>query len=378
MTRHFRDLLLYGRAMQLVNGVALIGRLARSALDLKVDCYVSAPARELVVKDGRVVGVKIDSDAGEQTLLASRAVLLAAGGFAHDVSRRQRYFARTPTGHEHWPLPPPSTTGDGLNMAEAVGAGVAEDLYSGAAWAPVSLVPQGKGRFGHFPHIIERAKPGVIGVLADGKRFVNEAGGYFDYVDAMIRKVPAGEEVASWLVCSHRFQRRYGLGISRPFPLSFRHWIRRGYLKSGHTIEKLASRCGIDPQGLKQTITEYNQHASKGEDPLFGRGSTPYNCKNGDPSQLPNPCVATIDQGPFYAVKVVPGSFGTFVGLKTNGRAQVLRDNGDIIDGLYAAGCDMASIMGGKYPAGGINLGPAMTFGYIAAMHAAGQNLKEE
>ena len=125
-------------------------------------------------------------------------------------------------------------------------------------------------------------------------------------------------------------------------------------------------------------MAEYNLYALKGEDPAFSRGSTLYNRYQGDPSNKPNPCVAPIEQGPFYAVKVMPGSFGTFAGLKTDGSARVLGAGGAPIPGLYAAGTDMASVMGGHYPAGGINLGPAMTFGYIAGRHAAGATGHED
>ena len=371
--RHLYDLARYGRAMQLVNGVALTGRLAKSAASLGVEMWVSSPAKQLVKKGERVIGLVVGTPEGDITIRAAQGVVLAAGGFPWDVSRRKTLFPKTPTGEEHWPLPPSSASGDGLRLGEAVGGVVDTTLYSPVAWAPVSLVPYKDGHVGHFPHIIDRAKPGVIGVLKNGQRFVNEAGGYFDYVDAMVKTVPEGEEVCSWLVCTHRFQRRYGLGISRPAPLPFKHWVKNGYLKSAKTLEALAAECGIDPRALKQTVDEYNHQARQGEDPAFGRGSTPYNRKNGDPANKPNPCVAPLEQGPFYAVKVLPGSFGTFAGLKTNEYAQVLNTANQPIDGLYAAGSDMASIMGGFYPAGGINLGPAMTFGYIAGLHAANQ-----
>jgi succinate dehydrogenase/fumarate reductase flavoprotein subunit len=167
------------------------------------------------------------------------------------------------------------------------------------------------------------------------------------------------------------FQRRYGLGITRPTPLPVEPYIRSGYIKSGRTLAELARACAIDPAGLERTVSDYNTHARNGEDPAFHRGSTLYNRIQGDPQQQPNPCVAPIEDGPFYAVKVVPGSFGTFAGLRTDPDARVLDAEGVPVPGLYAAGTDMASVMGGHYPAGGINLGPAMTFGYIAGLQAA-------
>jgi len=369
--RHLFDLAWHGRAMQLRNGVALVARLAKSADDLDVLLWESAPVRRLSMQGSRVCGAVVQTARGEVVIHARKAVMLATGGFANDIERRRTLFARTPTGHEHLALPPQGVEGDGLRLGERAGGEVATELASAAAWCPVSRVPYPDGSVGHFPHIIERAKPGIIGVLANGKRFVNEADGYYDYVKAMVEHAP-GSEVASWLICSHRFQRRYGLGISRPFPLPIKPHLDSGYLKVGDTLEALASACGIDPQGLRRTVDDFNRHARLGQDPAFGRGGSAYNRKQGDALHQPNPCVAPIEQGPFYAVKVEAGSFGTFAGLKTNEHAQVLDRQGLPIAGLYAAGSDMASIMGGHYPAGGINLGPAATFGYIAARHMAG------
>ena len=370
--RHLIDLALHGRALQLVNGVALVARLAKSAEDLGVLLWESAPVTSLTQDEAGVTGAVVKTARGDIRIRARKAVVLAAGGFANDIERRKALFPRTPTGHEHLALPPLGVNGDGLTLGESAGGQINSDLHSTVAWAPVSRVTHSDGSIGHFPHIIERAKPGIIGVLSNGQRFVNEANGYYDYVTAMVEQAPAGEPVASWLICTHDFQRRYGLGISRPFPIPVGPFIQSGYLKSAYTLEGLARVCGIDAKGLQTTVDDYNRHAQTGQDPQFGRGSTPYNRKQGDPLHQPNPCVAPISKGPFYAVKVEPGCFGTFAGLKTNEHAQVLNADGQAIKGLYAAGTDMASIMGGYYPAGGINLGPALTFGYIAGRHMAG------
>jgi succinate dehydrogenase/fumarate reductase flavoprotein subunit len=370
--RHLLDLAMYGRAMQLVNGVALVARLAKSAEKLGVQLIDSAPAKRLILENGVVRGAVAFNAQGEFEILAAKGVVLAAGGFPNDAQRCMALIPRMLTGLEHLVLPPRSCSGDGISLGESAGGTLVTDLASPLAWAPVSKVQYADGSIGHFPHIIDRAKPGVIGVLANGKRFVNEAGGYYDYTAAMVAAVPEGQEVASWLICDHRFQRRYGLGFSKPYPLPLSLYTRSGYLKRGVSINELATACGIAPEALVETVTVYNEHASRGEDPEFGRGSTPYNRKQGDPLHVPNPCVAPIDHGPYYAVKVFPGSFGTFAGLKTNGFAQVLGTENRPITGLYAVGTDMASVMGGFYPSGGINLGPAMTFGYVAGRHAAG------
>lgn len=369
---HLYHLARYGRAMHLVNGVALVARLARSAADLGVQLIESAPVVRLLQEDGRVTGAVVKRAEGERPIQA-RAVILAAGGFPNDNLRRQQLFPGGTSGHDNLALPPLSCSGDGLRLGEAVGGRVATDLKSPVAWAPVSRVPYRDGSVGHFPHIIERGKPGIIGVLANGKRFVNEAHGYYDYVAAMVAATEEGQPPCSWLICDHRFQRRYGLGFARPAPVPLWPLLRSGYLKRAATLEQLASQCGIDPVALATTVARFNQHARQGEDPEFGRGSTAFNRKQGDPLYPgPNPCVAPIEHGPFYAVKVQPGCFGTFAGLKTDASARVLDIQDQPIAGLYAAGSDMASVFGGHYPSGGINLGPALTFGYIAARHAAG------
>jgi succinate dehydrogenase/fumarate reductase flavoprotein subunit len=371
-SRHLLDLAIYGRAMQLVNGVALVARLAKSAEKLGVQLIDSAPAKRLILEQGVVRGAVVSSAQGEFEIFAAKGVVLAAGGFPNDAQRCTALIPRMLTGLEHLALPPRSCSGDGISLGESAGGTLVTDLASPLAWAPVSKVQYANGSMGHFPHIIDRAKPGVIGVLANGKRFVNEAGGYYDYTAAMVAAVRDGQEVASWLICDHRFQRRYGLGFAKPFPLPLSLYIRSGYLKRGVSINELAAACGIAPDALVETVRVYNEHARRGEDPEFGRGSTPFNRKGGDPLHEPNPCVAPIEHGPFYAVKVLPGSFGTFAGLKTNDFAQVLGSGGRPIAGLYAVGTDMASVLGGYYPSGGVNLGPAMTFGYIAGRHAAG------
>ncbi|MGA4475438.1 FAD-dependent oxidoreductase [Ectopseudomonas chengduensis] len=370
-TTHLYHLARYGRAMHLVNGVALVARLARSAQDLGVQMMVSTPAQRLIIEDDNVCGAVV-LHAGEETTIRAKAVVLAAGGFPNDPERRKAMFPRDASGHDNLALPPASCSGDGLRLGESAGGRVADDLRSPVAWAPVSKVPYADGSVGHFPHIIDRGKPGIIGVLQNGKRFVNEAGGYYDYVDAMLKAIPEDQQACSWLICDHRFQRRYGLGFARPAPVPLWPHIRNGYLKRGHSLEALAQACGIDPIGLVATVDEFNQHARRGEDPLFGRGSTAFNRRSGDAQHNgPNPCVAPIERGPFYAVKVQPGCFGTFAGLRTDGHARVLDGAGQPIPGLYAAGTDMASPMGGHYPSGGINIGPALTFGYIAGRHAA-------
>jgi succinate dehydrogenase/fumarate reductase flavoprotein subunit len=370
--RHVLDLAVRGRSLQLVNGTALVARLLVSADALGVAIRVSTPAIGLARDGAAVRGVEVVSGGRRTTIRARRGVVLAAGGFPHDRARRSALIERLPGGGEAWALPPEAVDGDGIRLGESAGGRLATDVASTVAWCPVSVVPYRDGAAGLHPHIVDRGKPGVIGVLADGRRFCNEADGYHDYVSAMLAAIPPGREVASWLVCDHAFLRRYPFGMAKPFPVPLRPWLANGYLQRGTTIAALARACGIDAAGLVATLDGYNHHARRGEDPAFGRGRTRFNRGSGDPDHGPNPCVAPIEKAPFYAIKVLPGSFGTFAGLATDAQARVLDAVGAPIDGLYAVGCDQASVMGGHYPSGGINLGPAMTFGYVAGRHAAG------
>lgn len=370
---HIWDMVMHRRNMQMVNGAAMIGRLSASADQLGVDLLTGTAARELLTDDsGRVTGVQVQGPDGSRELTATRGVVLATGGFPSNVELRRELFPRTPTGQEHWTLAPKETTGDGLRMARAVGAAATTDLKSPAAWCPVSEVPYLNGKVGIFPHIMDRAKPGSIGVVSTGQRFVNEADGYYDYVDAMFHAVPEGEPVQSWQIADASFVRRFPLGMAKPFPVPLFPYLRNGYLVKGKTLRELAEKCGIDPDGLESTVAEFNDNARRGVDPDFHRGETEFNRYGGDPKTGPNPSLAPLEKGPFYAVKVRPGSFGTFAGITADGRSRVLDDNGEPVTGLYTAGNDRASIMGGFYPAGGINLGPALTFGYIAGREMAG------
>ena len=370
--RHLTDLLLHGRGMHLVNGNALIAGLAKSAFDKGIDIRVNTPAVRLIAEQDRVCGAVVMHEGQEQSIRAKCGVMLATGGFPHDPVRKRQLLPHDPTGQQHFSAASRGNTGDGLRMGEAVGAVVATNLKHAAAMAPVSLVPRNDGSVAHFPHLLERAKPGLIAVTRFGKRFTNEADSYHDFMQGLLKALPGGEEVQAWLIVDHRFIRRWGLGAVKPAPVSFKGMLANGYLKQGHTLEDLAVQCGIDPVNLQNTVTRFNAMAEIGYDAEFEKGQTPYNRIQGDAAHAGrNPCMAPLLDGPFYAVRVVAGSLGTFAGLRCNEHAQVLNELGNAIPGLYAGGNDLSSVMGGNYPSGGITLGPAMTFGYLAAHHAA-------
>lgn len=372
LSKHFAQVMHYGRGMTLTNGNALAGRLTKSALDLGVSLWLSSPAKELIVENGAVKGAVAEKDGTSIQVTAKRAVVLACGGFPHDVARRKELFPHAPTGAEHYSPGPTGNTGDGLRLAETVGGKVNTSLPHAAAWVPVSITTRKDGTKGVMPHFIDRAKPGVVAVTADGKRFTNEGSSYHDFVKDMFAACASSPEVAAYLICDHRSLRKCGLGCVAPFPLPIGHHLRTGYLKRSATLAELAAKAGINADNLEYTVRAFNGHARDGKDPTFGKGSKAYNRYQGDALHSPNPCLAPLEHGPFYAIKLVVGDLGTYAGLITDEYCRVLDDARNPISGLYAVGNDISSIMGGNYPGAGITLGPALTFGHIAGCHIAG------
>ena len=371
LARHFLQVSRYGRGMTLTNGNALAGSLAKAAMDLDIPVWLSSPVSKLVAEFDGVTGAIVQRGGQRIRVNAKRGVVLACGGFPYDIERRKELFPHAPTGKEHYSPAPEANTGDGLRLAEAVGGRVDGTIPHAAAWVPTSVTTRPDGSKGVMPHFIDRAKPGVIAVTPKGKRFTNEGDSYHDFVQAMVTANKGEPEVSAWLLCDHRVLRNYGLGCVAPFPLPFGHHLKSGYLKRGATIGELAKNLGIDPSVLQATVDEFNRGAAKGEDPAFGKGSKAYNRYQGDELITPNPCVAPLADGPFYAIKLAIGDLGTFAGLVTDEKTRVLDAARKPIRGLYAVGNDAASVMGGNYPGAGITLGPALTFGYIAGLQLA-------
>lgn len=367
LATHLKELALYRRGIAVTSGNALAARLAKSALDLGIPILTSTPAQGIEMDCERAVGVRTP----QGVLRARHGVVLACGGFPHDVKRIAQAYPHVQRGHQHLSPTPTSNTGDGVNMAEALGGVVDIRFKDAAAWMPVSRVDYGKGEVGVFPHLLDRYKPGIIGVLSNGQRFTNESDSYHDVGAAMMRACEGQKETAMWLVCDKTTLAKYGIGFVKPAPMPIGKFLRNGYLVKGNTLAELAKNCGIDPAGLEQTVREYNVGAVKGEDPAFGRGGTSFNRYLADPANQPNPCVAPVQTGPFYAVKLIMGDLGTFDGIKTSVVGEVLKRDGRPIAGLYAVGNDRASIMGGNYPGAGITHGPNMTFGYVTGNHIA-------
>ena len=371
LANHLKELALYRRAINVTSGNALAARLAKSALDLGIPILTGTPARQVLIEDGRAVGVLAGGEDGERRIRARHGVVLAAGGFPHDVKRIAQAYPHLARGGEHLSPTPKSNTGDGVNMAEAAGAVVDIRFQETSAWMPVTKVDFGNGEIGVFPHLLDRYKPGIIGVLKNGKRFTNESNSYHDVGAAMVAACKGQQETAMWLICDKTALGKYGLGYVKPAPMPIGRFIKNGYLTEGRTLAELAQKTGINAAALEKTVRDYNVGAVKGEDRQFGRGTTSFNRYLADPANQPNPCVAPVQTGPFYAVKVVMGDLGTFDGIKTSVVGEVLKRDGSKIDGLYAVGNDRASMMGGNYPGAGITHGPNMTFGFVTANHIA-------
>jgi succinate dehydrogenase/fumarate reductase flavoprotein subunit len=369
-----RDQLRAGRTLRLGAGNALVGSLASAAFIQGLELWTSSPARELLREGDRVVGATIDTATGPLRIDARCGVILAAGGFPHDSKRRAELFPQGRTAPEVWGMMPYGNSGDGIRLGESVGGLFNSNMKTPIALTPINTLRSGEGRLETMPIFFNRGVPGVIAVTRDGKRFANEGRSYHDFGVNLLKRTPPDQQAIAWIICDHRVIRRYGMGRAFPFPLPYRKYIKSGYLKCGQTIRELAETAGIDPTGLEESIARYNSDASSGRDSEFQRGTNAFDMANGDPEHKPNPCIGPLDHPPFYAIRVFAGCVGTFAGLQTNEHAQVVDTQRRPIQGLYAVGNDMASITGGDYIAGGCTLGPGMTFGFVAARHAAGRS----
>jgi succinate dehydrogenase/fumarate reductase flavoprotein subunit len=357
------------RGTTLYLGNALAARLYASLLARNVEVLFGTTVEQLLVEDGAVGGVQIRDSSGSRPIVARKGVVLATGGFSHDKNLRDRYF---PAAAGSVSAASPAGSGDGLRVAMAAGASIGTSVASPAYWVPASRFQRLDGSQGVFPHTVtDRAKPGIIAVNSAGKRFVNEALSYHEFVLAMLRDGNDAASRAFYLVCDRHFLWTYGLGRIKPFTWRIRPYIRRGELIEAPSIDALAAAIGVEPSALSKTVNDYNAHARKGIDPAFGRGTSIYQRHLGDPNHSPNPCVAPVERSPLYALRIYPADLGTAIGLRTDGQARVLSKDGTAIAGLYACGNDMGSIMNGNYPGPGITLGPALTFGYVAGRHLA-------
>jgi 3-oxosteroid 1-dehydrogenase len=361
-------------------GGALIGRLLKANLDRGIAPMLETSARELIVEDGRVAGVRVTQAAPaavagaqpgserELRIRARKGVVLASGGFEWDPKLASQFLG----GQLSHPNSPPCNTGDGLRLAMALGADLAN--MSEAWWCPSVVIPgeEYDGKQLNRGDFATRSMPHSIIVNRRGARFVNEAQNYNDLMKPFFAFEPLAYERANlpaWIVLDHQYLTRYALLTFMPGQMA------PDWLPQGATLAELAGKAGIDPQGLEATVARFNRFAIEGRDPDFHRGESLYDRFYGDPDHAPNPNLGTLEKGPFYALQVHPGAIGTKGGAKVTTEAQVLRVDGEPIAGLYAAGNVMAGVTGPGYPGAGATIGAGMTFGFIAGSHAARQSV---
>ncbi|WP_420383494.1 FAD-binding protein [Novosphingobium sp.] len=354
---------------RLTLGNALTGGLRLALNEAGVPLWLSTPMQDLVYENGRVTGVIVTHGGRTMRIRARKGVVLAAGGFDKSQALRDAHAPLYRNAHLSGGVE--SNTGDSIRAGAAVGAGT---MNLQSAWAaPVFHVPgEDRGRL----VTIERALPGCIMVNQKGQRYLNEAASYHIVGQQMARReAEFGDASPCWMVFDHRYRHSFPMGPLLPLVPD---WLQaagvRKTLKKGRTIAELAGVIGVDPAALAATIARFNQGAAVGEDPEFHRGEAAYDRMYGDYRHQPNPCLRPLTEAPFYAMPIYPGDIGTNGGLTTNARAQVINEAGEPIAGLYAVGNNAASSMGESYPGAGVTIGPAMTFGYIAARDMTGAN----
>ncbi|WP_063018548.1 3-oxosteroid 1-dehydrogenase [Nocardia niwae] len=345
-------------------GKALAARLWLSLRDAGVPVWLNTPLTELITEADAVVGVRAEHDGTPVVIKARRGVVLAAGGFEHNLPMREQYMSGPQS--TEWTVGATENVGEGIVAGQKAGGAV--DLMGDAWWGPSVRNPDGPPFF----CLAERSQPGGIMVNHAGERFVNESAPYVNVVHKMYEQEAAGVgHIPAYFIMDQRFRDRYlflGNFPKRPLPQKY---LDAGIIKQAETLADLAGQIGVPPAALSATVERFNRFALAGRDEDFRRGDSAYDRYYGDPTVRPNPCLAPLEQGPFYAVEMVPGDLGTKGGLVTDEHARVLDSDDRPIPGLYAAGNNSASVMGNDYAGAGATIGPAMVFGYIAAGHIA-------
>jgi len=364
------DRLRFSRGTRLAMGNALVANLYCHLLARGGDVWFTAVTTELLSDHGRVEGALVTHRGRQLRVRARRGVVLAGGGFAASAERRAQYL---PAPTAQFTRAAEAATGDTLALGQSVGGALGPPHDDNAFWFPSSIGRRRDGSTAVFPHIWDRAKPGLVAVNDAGRRFTDEAVSYHRFTRAMYESHKAVPSIPAWLVVDSRTLTKYGLGLVRPHlpALLRKKYQATGYLVTAPTVRELATTIGVDPQGLEQTIIDNNSYARTGVDEQFGKGENPFDRQYGDPEHRPNPNLGPIEVPPYYAIAVVPTPLGTALGLRIDPDARVLTESGAPTEGLYACGNDADSVMAAEYPGAGCQVGSALTFGYVAARHAA-------
>ncbi|MBS0391820.1 MAG: FAD-dependent oxidoreductase [Proteobacteria bacterium] len=365
------------RDRRLTGGQALLGGLFAALRKRGITLWLDTPMQSLVEEGGRVTGVVVRRNGQDVAVSARRAVVLGAGGFERNQQMREQYLPQ-PTDQAWTATPPEGNTGDAHRAGAAVGGAL--HLMAHTWGAPTLFVPKEEKYRAMF---VERSMPGCMVVNARGERFLNESGPYPEFQQAMYANhAQTGGAVPAWIVFDATFRANYPIGpimpaAAVPDAKLRKSWLNTVYWK-GETLEELAAQIGVDPQGLVASARRMTEFAKTGKDLDFGRGDNVFDRYYGDVNVKPNPNLAPIEKGPFYAMKLNPGDIGTKGGLLTDRDARVLTEAGQPIAGLYCVGNNSASVMGPSYPGAGSTLGPAMTFAFRAIAHIVGKPIALE
>ena len=357
---------------RLTMGNAGIARLILSLKDRKVDLWTLTAMTDLVDESGKVIGIKATKDGSSINIKANKGVILAAGGFERDQDLRDKYLPK-PSNAE-WSAANIHNTGDALKAALKLGADT-HQMDTGW-WSTTMKVPgQEKG----WLSMVDKSMPGNYTVNKNGERFSNESQNYVSFVNDMFAKFDEGNPCAPcYMIFDSNFRKNRPCGpllqgSMQPDSQVPKEWWTPSFLSKGETLEELAEIVGIDPDGLRATQAKVNGYAVTGKDLELQRGDSAYDRYYGDPSVTPNPCLAPLKEGPFYCMVLYPGEMGTAGGLVIDTHARVLKQDGQPIAGLYACG-NVTTALLPTYPGPGSTLGPAMTFGYLAAKDITGTN----
>ncbi|AKK28809.1 FAD-binding protein [Mycobacterium sp. EPa45] len=372
----------FGERMAAI-GQSLMARMRLALMEKDIPLWLSAPMTELIMDsdgaEGRVVGAVVERAGKPLRIGARRGVVMASGGFDHDMAWRREHL---PLLEKDWSFGNPASTGDGIRAGQKVGA--ATDLLDEAWWFPAMCWPDGRLQF----MLNERMMPAQFVVNGAGKRFINEAAPYMDFAHAMIEGEQTGvQHIPCWLITDIASFHRYVVGGHLPIPkVPFapvptgrkipQAWLDSGIVVAADTFGELAAKIGVPEDELQCTATRFNELARNGHDDDFNRGDSAYDNYYGDPT-LPNPNLAPLGKPPYLAFQIILGDLGTSGGLLTDEHARVLREDGSVIGGLYATGNASAAVMGRSYAGAGATIGPAMTFGYVAAEHISHNSNRE-
>jgi 3-oxosteroid 1-dehydrogenase len=359
--------LLLGRHY-VAGGQALTAGLFAGVLRAGIPIWTDAALQRLTIDGGRVSGAVIGHAGREVTVTARRGVVLAAGGFDHSMAMRWKFQSESLG--EHLSLGAETNTGDAIRIAQDLGA--ATDLMDQAWWFPaVAPLPGGAP----LVMLAERALPGSLIVDQHGTRFANEAMDYMSFGQCLLERERSANPVESmWIVFDQQYRNSYvfagELFPRMPIP---RAWYQAGIAHRSDDMGELADKLGVPRAQFTAAVRRFNEMSNAGCDADFHRGDSAYDRYYGDPTIAPNPNLRPLDRGPFYAVKMVLSDLGTCGGLRADDRARVLREDGSIIEGLYAIGNTAANAFGSTYPGAGATIAQGLVYGYIAARTAANE-----